>query len=412
MLKEIRFTDKVVIFTLFLAFLSYPFFIKFLFYSFYQVLMITFTSLSIFIMYSRKNIVLTRNQLIFIGLYIIYFMFVLVASLNFLEEQIYYVLMNQIIKIVFFIGLFIFLTDTLNYKILTIYSNMILVFSILGIILWVLISINIVHPYGDLVMSNDFKNSDVRQNFIIGFSWYSVSQGNFNFSRLQSYSDEPATFALACIPALFYFFYLKKRFELIVVSTAYFLTFSLGLYLPLLLYVVIYKRSIVNIIKAIFMTFVTCIVLYLVLPEQILNVLFNYLSSKFTSSNGDMSSVGERISDVIIVLDLIKENIFGYGIIGNKMEQLGSMAIGPISVLIKAGLFGGVLHFLLFSLLFLFSIQKIFNHRNNSLLTNVFLSTYFIFYIASYSRGEIDITYFQLWIIASVVNSLKIQLKN
>jgi hypothetical protein len=237
----------------------------------------------------------------------------------------------------------------------------------------------------------------IRQNYGIGFLWFSIPVGNFNISRIQSFADEPGTFAFALIPAIFYtyFYSYKKSFYILFITLLF--TLSVGILGSFLMYLILFSYK--NVKYKI--VFVTCILL-LILPSDVTSFLFDYIASKFSEPDSGISSVGMRQEGLSMASDKLYENPFGLGLIGNTYLDV-SMASSFVIGFVKGGYLGGFFYFFSFTLLLFYAIKFI---RIKDVYYKMIGSIYFVFYFSSLSRGEMDITFFHMWIIGMMLYTI------
>jgi hypothetical protein len=257
--------------------------------------------------------------------------------------------------------------------------------------------LNKIAPIGQLLLK-DFSSEQIqtRLNYGIGFIWYSIPSGEHVFSRLQSFSDEPGTFALATIPALYYSIYLKKHIFTVVIASALFLTFSIGIILPVIVVFFLFcknKQKIVRIVSLITIVLIG----YMSMGDTPKTALSEYLKTKYSADKNDYTSSQKRNSAAIEAYSLVSSYPLGLGLGG---ETLVKEAIANFVVLIfvKGGIIGGICGFASFTLLLLWAI-KITRKSDDELLKTIGY-IYIVNYGAALTRGTIDITFFSFWIIA------------
>ena len=231
-------SDKIIIFTLFYYFLSYPFFLRNMMgvlypMALYGLLVVTVLVCAIGRMPISAKRLNCGGSLLQIGvlLYLLYFFVQMVVSFCHFDEPIVVVSeAYEIRDILFVLIIFFLLSDRGTFVSLRLYVKVLTWCSFLGLLLILLNYLQIIQPITEVSLDNlpgGLKNQ--RLFFGIGYIWPNTWIGSvIGLERLQSFSDEAGTFAFAVLPAIFLAAYWKMKGRLLIMSVALIFTFSVG----------------------------------------------------------------------------------------------------------------------------------------------------------------------------------------
>ncbi len=186
----------------------------------------------------------------------------------------------------------------------------------------------------------------VYQNYAIAFVEAEVDTLS-GFKRAGSFYDEPGTFAVFLIPALFWTMLVRPSTTIFLsLFTALLLTFSVGGWMSFgvsLLYAIKLYPDVINkyktIIISVFFTFGVFACLNILLTFLDFSWLSAYFDYKFTGdgSADTVSSVGTRQNEIEQFFTTLGENPGGYGI---KSPKIPAFSVGLLASSIEAGLLG------------------------------------------------------------------------
>ena len=186
----------------------------------------------------------------------------------------------------------------------------------------------------------------VYQNYIIAFVEAEVDTLS-GFKRAGSFYDEPGTFAVFLIPALFWTMLVRpSTITFLSLFTALILTFSVGGWMSFgvsLIYVIALYPDVVKKYKttifSVFFVFgvITCLNILMTFAD--LSWLSAYFDYKFTGAGSPdtVSSVGTRQNEIELFFSTLSENPSGYGI---KSPKLPIFSVGLLASSIEAGFLG------------------------------------------------------------------------
>lgn len=394
--KRSKISYLILLALLFTSFLSYPFFFKFFFLSIYQLLILSLLGLFLVTLIFNRQKVHSVNKIFFVT-YLLYILFLAFASILNVDDSMLKVFLNQAIKVIFLL-LFVVIVnfDFINTS-LKLYTRIIFFCSLLAILMYFLLMFNLIHPIGTLILSNGVNGSEqVRGNYGLGFLWYNVPTHGINLTRLQSYSDEPGTFALALIPAIFYAYYNISKFVFVILLSALILTLSVGIFLPFVIVMLLISKK--KIVYA--LPIIVCIIL--IIPENIQSLFLWYIDSK-TVGEGSESSVGSRMEGMYAVYEYLVHKPYGLGItaVSNISQSVDSSFI---TAFLNAGWIGGAFYLYSFLYLLFFAFKFIYCSYSYFQMIGCI---YIVFFLSSLSRGLMDITFFHMWIIGIMIFSIR-----
>jgi hypothetical protein len=222
------------------------------------------------------------------------------------------------------------------------YCKFMMLFAVSAIIVSAVVLILHLPPINEFVA----PEGRVYQNYAIAFVEAEVDTLS-GFKRAGSFYDEPGTFAVFLIPALFWTMLVRPSTAIFLsLFTALILTFSVGgwmsfgvsLLYAIKLYPDVIKKYQTTII-AVFFTFGVLGCLNILLTFFDLGWLSAYFDYKFTGSGAadNVSSVGTRQNEIEQFFSTLGENPGGYGI---KSPKIPIFSVGLLASSIEAGLLG------------------------------------------------------------------------
>ena len=395
LLRGLTWPQLMVLAVLLFSLLSYPFFLKFLFLSYYQAVQ-TVLVLILFVVCIVVPGGLHKTVVPSFVFYCCYIAMVTLSSLiNGIDAVTIKVMVSQYLKVGYLTLLLLSASKYFIHLSIHVYSCIVIFLSVLAITLWLLVFLNLISPIGVISLSNEISGeSQVRNNYGLGFLWFRQEVAGLYMSRVQSFSDEPGTFAYALIPALFYSYYFLHKGFFILLLVTMLMTLSLGVVVPVLfLFVFIFdiKRFAVFLI-------LMGILAELTMSSFISEFLVNYVSGKFDGGE-DVASYEARSDGVRAVIAKVSNTPLGFGFLANKYVE-GSIANSLAISLLKGGVFGLAFYLAMLGTL-LFKSVGLF--RRGDRLARVVVLTFVAMLLGSFSRGELDITFYQLWLLGSLM---------
>ncbi|MCX8119678.1 MAG: hypothetical protein N3E45_02415 [Oscillatoriaceae bacterium SKW80] len=289
-------------------------------------------------------------------------------------------------------------------KCMNLYSNILVIFSILGIILFFLI----IGGWQPIVISTIYGRD--YNNYLLGLS---VIEGfiTLNAYRVQSFYDEPGTFAMALLPGIFWLtianFNFKKCFILI---TGLFMTFSVGGWSALIICLVILifnissMRNIVykNSIKILLLTFLSILLIFFIINNTFQNITISELASWITYYINDKYYNDQRLNQIPFVINLLIKNPQGPPI----QIYYKDITAGIFVSFLEGGWIGIIGYCLIFMALLrmIFFVVKEYQKYQQSQLIALALSVVSLI-IMSFQRGELLTFYYSIFIVGFFVNS-------
>jgi hypothetical protein len=232
-------------------------------------------------------------------------------------------------------------------------------------------------------------------------SYYRLSPiyAPFPLFRMQGFCEEPGTFALSLMPALFWLLIVEKAFvRAIIVSIGMLWTYSLGAFLGVILLAVLLAmvRPVRNGV-VFFLLGLSVIFFLLFFHTTILSTLVesdiftlgevyrkyseqgevyrkyiewskNFIGERFT---GEKSSFGVRVKGSLIALQYLKNHLLGTGTALGISTVNFSIANGFAIAVLESGLFGGLFYCFLFLLIAWLSLLTIFRPSDYLIESNM-----------------------------------------
>lgn len=358
---------------------------------------------------------------IFIGGIFIYLGGLIVAAISFGDTLGFH---RAALRIVFFGILFfniLYSDDKTIKNCMNLYSNCLVIFSILGIILFFLINAG-VQPISQSdipvyfnKMTRDFSN------YLIGLSTSNGFIPILNTYRVQSFYDEPGTFAMALLPGIFWFaianFNITKCFILIA---GLFMTFSVGGWLALILSLGIlifnkYSNKIVhNRIRKTIFIIITLTIIIIVGVSFVLTTFLDisisdsaswmnhYSMSKFNTEEG--TSLSSRLQNIQFFINFLKKNPQGIPAPLRPLIEY-NVSIGVVKSILEAGWIG-LMSYCLILLGLLGMIFWSFSKRKYQSTTLIALAlSVFSLIIMSFQREDLFCYYYSIFIVSFFINS-------
>jgi hypothetical protein len=254
------------------------------------------------------------------------------------------VLINRLLISVTLIVAYISMEEEIFVKCMDAYCKFMTFFAISAIIVSAMALIFHLPPINEFTA----PEGRVYQNYAIAFVEAEVDTLS-GFKRAGSFYDEPGTFAVFLIPALFWTMLVRPSTVIFLsLFAALILTFSIGGWMSFgvsLIYVITLYPDVIKKYRAIIVSvfFVLGVLTCLNILVKFVDVgwLSAYFDYKFTGqgSVNSVSSVDIRQNEIELFFSTLSENPAGYGI---KSKKIPFFSIGLFGSSIEAGLLGVV----------------------------------------------------------------------
>jgi len=399
----------------FVSLLSYPFVpLKYIHHSAFQLLslLILISIILIALLISKHQIhievkrVINSNftLVIFLFFYIIYILILGLSSLNVNDSPIYFTnYIKILIKFSIALGLLYFVPLTWFRIGIRHYSKAIAILSLMAIILFIFIYYDIASPNINIYLPGEHYNIFIRKLYSLGSIWpmqhLPIGGGIF---RLQSFADEPGTFAFIALPALFSSYMFKKNIQLFIIILAIILSFSIGAWIfliisviSLFLYKLLREKKIIKRLLLFMLLTFTLIILSGIINSS--EFLIDYLSTKFASDYAaGEGSFGGRYFVAVKTFSVLSESPFGFGAGSTSILNMRSN-IGWINCLLDSGVIGGIFYFLSFSVLIFSAIKSLLS--SNDIYIKIYAIAFLAACFGALQRTPVDGSLWHWWII-------------
>jgi hypothetical protein len=283
-------------------------------------------------------------NLVIIGGFTVYIISLLLASVNSYSANIGDAV-GRILLFVTFLVAKVCMTEKIFVKCMDRYCELLTIFSLGAIIVFLGVFILKLPPV------NDFVSPEVErsyQNYILAFVEAEVD-GMDGFKRAGSFYDEPGTFAMFLTPAIFWTMLIRpSKFKFFTLLIADFLTFSIGGWMAFaiaLIYVVKVSPDIIKkyqfVIISTFVVLGIIVCFNLLIQVADLGWLADYYNYKFEGSGSpeQVSSADIRQNEIDKFFTTLAENPMGYG---TKSPQIPIFSVGFMASSIEGGLLGAI----------------------------------------------------------------------
>jgi hypothetical protein len=397
-----------LLFTLFCSWFTYPLVFGVSHPMLFKVLIISLLGISLLLnvlsndSVRKLHFLIQPNLLPFIIFYFIYLSCYTIATFLQFDEKSVIALISSYTKVSFAILLLLILSWHLNIAAFKLYSYFIFILTIMAIFLFFLITSGSMAPLGSITIPRGVGDT-VLENYGLGFSWHSFEIGEYQISRLQSFADEPGSFAHGLLPALYWAFFNQKKTMVIVLFLGLLLTWSVGAMLATVVVgcLLVYKKGLGSFVKIIVIIFLITTIVIFIVPQELIQGVDLYLKTKYDVTGTDITSGGERLDDTKITWQLLLNNPWGYGADQANKAAQRNLAVGWLVVLIESGFLGGIAYFIAFSWLFVLAVI-IFLKENEKIILIV-CSSYISSYIMSAQRAKIDASFWLMWLVISIL---------
>jgi hypothetical protein len=307
----------------------------------------------------------------------------------------------------------IYMTENVFKKCMDLYSQILTIFSICAILVFLVVLILRVPPVNEFTAPMADR---VYQNYIIAFVEAEVDT-LAGFKRAGSFYDEPGTFAMFLMPALFWVILVNpSKIMIFSMLISLLLTFSVGGWAAFAIsfgYVVrlcpeLISRYILEKYKFITKVFlvlgvILCINFLLKLSD--VSWLFDYFNFKFDSGDATdkVSSVGTRQNEIDSFFNTLWENPLGYGI---KSKSIPVFSVGLMGSSIEGGLLGVVGYLVCFMGIIGHLVNKLVSNKvNYPRMTIAILGGNLSLVIMSFQRIDMLTFYTGIFMLSFMLNS-------
>lgn len=390
------------------SFLSYPFFIKYFAHGLYQAVFILLVFITVLSMFFRPRFQLRKNALFFSPLvtgavvfYFAYLAWLTIISLLYSGDGYSHGdLVRQFIKFSVAAMLFFFLPLGAYKWTMDKFTTLMYAASIAGILMTTLIFFNILEPVATLQLPTiSARDTGLREFYWLGLTWGSIPfPGGVTISRLQSFSDEPGTFAFALLPAIAWAVYRCRRLCSIVMSVALLLTWSVGAIAAgagLLFFYLLKQRARTSFLIVMAAGAIVAVAFY---QTPLMEVLVTYLDTKF--GGGANTSVSHRVLDIMVLFDKMESNPWGFGAGAMSNVIKVSLAIGWLRALAETGVTGFVAYTLSFALLIATAFRAALDGKGESSTLGAIV---LVLAFAAFQRSRMDESLWHLLMIVAFI---------
>ena len=355
----------------------------------------------------------------FIGISI-YFGCLFLATFVFNDGQLYY-FMSYIMKYVFLIFLLLALTK----------KHIVWSFRLYMYLCGVLVCFSMINIVGLYNQWWGLEELEILQGVefprVVWFSWSGydgmarVFSNTPNLFRIQSYSIEPGSFALALLPAIYWAVFVEKnKFIQFILMSGLCATWSLGALLALVMVILLlvlirpsfYKESILTLCFGVFLFLAGHWLLTQVVESTVGESTVG--ESTVGESTVGESTVGnrsaslmQRIEELMTIRNFLNERPEGAGAGEGRRAAQSSLSIGYGNVFVDAGVLGGLAYLIAYFILVIGVISRLWHYRKGdgllcmamyaigfSLLTGAFFG---------FQREQPDASFWMMWILASFI---------
>jgi len=400
--------------------LSYPFYLKYLEYSAYQAgfVALLLVVLVLFVVEPRVIPVgqITLRQLpIALGVasYAVYLLALGAASLlNAGEGYLIAELGRLLVKIVVGLAFVACVSDRAYRWMLDRYTDVMLVAAIGGTVLVVGAVLGWFSPIGTIQLpSAGLRDDGIRDAYILGFAWVALPlPGGGKIIRLQSFTDEPGTFAFALLIALIWAVHRRRGYSAAGLTTALLLTWSIGALVAGLGALIVYLWRSLSIRRlsmlGLMVLSVAAILGVIVADHPAMpwsEVADRYLQSKVGLSEG--SSLGDRLSDIGAVVRVVDRHPFGLGGGGVARVVNVSLGVGWMRALAEAGFVGFTAYVLALGILTWLGLRSALARRGDVAALG---SIIVILAFAAFQRARMDESIWHWWLMAAFVREFTV----
>jgi len=319
------------------------------------------------------------------------------------------------IKFIFFAFLLLYLRKESIALSFDVYSNLAVLLVLLSFItlVWIYFGStnDVLSTYENVLQGENISRwLPVTISGFDGFAW--VSNKITNLARMQSYSYEPGGFALAILPSLYWFVFVRENYvKAVVIMFGVAASWSLGALLAIGLAACILSLN-RSVKKSGILFLVAGVVFFVASHALIIRLMSDKSMESATSSVFEMLagnrslSADQRKNEVGETLSWLQSHPLGVGIHG-----YGAPSVGYLQVVMESGILGGLFYILFFGLLGLAALKVVSGNAaaktstvhvvlGLSILTCLFFGL---------QRDRPDASFWFMWIYASfLVHSLVI----
>ena len=399
----------------FYTLLSYPFYLKYVAYSAYQTGFVAFLlAVIVFFVVEPRVLPVGRTALrhppiaLGVALYGVYVLAVGVASLlNAGEGYLIAELGRLLVKTVLGVAFVACVSERAHGWMLDRYTDVMLAAAIAGTIMVVGVALGWFSPIGTIQLpSAGLRDDGIRDAYMLGFAWGALPiPGGGKIIRLQSFADEPGTFAFALLIALIWSVHRRRSYCTVGLTVALLLTWSIGALVAGFgaLTVYLWRRLSMLGLMALSVAAILTVVVATRLVEPWTEVARLYLQTKVGLSEG--SSFGDRLSDIGTVVGALERHPFGLGGGGVARVVSVSLGVGWMRALVEAGFVGFTAYAIALGTLTWLGLRSALSGRGDVAALG---SVIVILAFAGFQRARMDESIWHWWLIAAFVRAFTV----
>ncbi|MDD5059023.1 MAG: hypothetical protein PHQ60_14235 [Sideroxydans sp.] len=383
------------------SFLSHPLFIQYFFpKGGYKIGFLSLLLLNLIVLILNPRIRLPRNgrisdpriTILFVA-YGIYLLFLTVATLLHADASTAADLALVYVKVMAACMLFFLLPLEVYRWTLDRYTTLVFLGAVTGIAMVALVSINIISNIGTVGVEG--VGETTREFYGIGLGWGQLSiPGGLTVIRLQSFADEPGTFAFMLLLAIIWSFYKRWMWYVGIMIVALLLTWSVGAMMAgavLLIAYLMKKRSAVPLL----VTLIAVIGIFIIYQSSadLIDLVTHYLETKSGDDQGT-TSYGERLEYLEKLFQLIAIHPEG---VGPGVKAIGFVSpVGWLATLAEAGVLGYFFYFISGLVLIWLSVRSVFLANSEVTILGIMV---LVLAFSAMQRARIDYSIWHLWLV-------------
>lgn len=394
-------TDLLLIVAVFFSWFLFPVMLKFLAYTQFQVgfFVISVVVLFLLVRYSKlNNLDWSAWHKWFVFFWFIYLLFLLAASVRSGDLYSLKQYCITIYKALFFLVLLIYMKKNFIVWSFRLYSNFMVLVVTLACMVAIGVALEVMHP----IQYFTDKVTEHQQFFKVYWGAYYFD----GLRRMQGFCEEPGTFALTILPALFWLLIVEKGyFRAFIITIGVLASYSFGALVGLfLLLPLVWKKKLFPVkgmIILISMVALFVVIKYIPYISLMISGDFLPILDRFNQ----FTSVAGRPMSVLVVYEYLSIHPFGTG------NALGMVTVGyPVSVgyanaMLEAGVVGGIAYCIMFGLLFWTALKLsllVDLKKTEGRVCFVVAVSVMILVFMGAQRQQPDLSLWHMWIYASL----------
>lgn len=335
------------------------------------------------------------NMVLLIGAWMFYLGCTTIATILHADDSAAAELFLAYVKVIAAIMIFMVLTVDLYCWTLDRYTNLVFIGAATSAVVVLLVFVGVMEPLGEVGVGGIGATTREFYGLSLGWGQLPIPGSAYSIIRLQSFADEPGTFAFMLLLGIVWAFHRGWRWHVVVMSVALFLTWSVGALLAgmVLLLAYLAKRGSIKLFVASFVVAALVLSVYQS-NADLVDIVTRYLETKNGEAAERLDSVGDRVEYIDKLQKLIDKHPEGVGL---GVHAVGfTSPVGWLVPLSDSGVLGFVFYCVAGGILLVLALRTALFYQGKCRVLGIMV---LVLAFSALQRARIDYSVWHFWLL-------------